>query len=246
MLCLDGIGVFPEKLPSPQNPSEEKAVKLVNLVTRRADLTRAAFRDYYESHHAPLGTQYFPFEKYVRNHLLDSDPQDVGFDCVMECWLDHQKALGLLDGPAGEIFAEDEGKFMAQRALGVEVEEILLAGSPRDLDTPQLRKETLMLGRSPVLDRGAFDEKVAAFGRELSKQSGAGLMRLVFDKVTTPDTSALGADALLTAWFKDGAGKLPQIALPKGVTLVARVTTQPHETTASQLAAAFGTHTGKK
>jgi hypothetical protein len=220
-------------------------MKLVNLVTRRADLTRAAFRDYYEKHHAPLGTQYFPFEKYVRNHLVDSSPQEVGFDCVMECWLDHQKALGLLEGPAGDIFAEDEGKFMAQRAHGVEVEEILLTGSPRDLDTPELRKETLMLRRSPELDRSAFNEKVAAWGRELARQSGAGLIRMVFDKVTTTDTSALGADALLTAWFKDGAGKLPQIAMPQGISLVARVTTQPHETTASQLAAAFGSRTSK-
>ena len=221
-------------------------MKVVNLVTRRSDLTRSQFRDYYESRHAPLGSQYFPFEKYVRNHLVESDPQDVGFDCVMECWLDHRKALELLENrEICAVFDEDEGKFMAQRAIGVEAEEILLAGTPRDLDAPDMKKQVLLLKRLPELSRSAFDEKVAAWGRDLGKQADLGLIRIVMDKVVSADTSPLHADALLTGWFKSPSGSFRNLAVPAGMKLVATVTTKPHETSAAQLAAAFGSYKKK-
>jgi hypothetical protein len=44
--------------------------KNIALLSRRAELTRAQFRDYYETRHAPLAIGYFPFTRYVRNHLL--------------------------------------------------------------------------------------------------------------------------------------------------------------------------------
>lgn len=67
--------------------------KVITLIPRKPGTTRAAFKDYYENNHAPLGTRYFPFDKYVRNHLVASHPEDLGFDVLMELWLDHGKAM---------------------------------------------------------------------------------------------------------------------------------------------------------
>ena len=46
-------------------------MKTIGLMPRRPDMSRAAFRDHYENRHAPLALGKFPFEKYVRNHVVD-------------------------------------------------------------------------------------------------------------------------------------------------------------------------------
>ncbi len=61
-------------------------MKVVTLIQRKPGTTRAAFKDYYEKNHARLGTRYFPFDKYVRNHLDSSEPADVPFDVYMEAF----------------------------------------------------------------------------------------------------------------------------------------------------------------
>ena len=55
-------------------------MKTVGLMPRRPDTTRAAFRTHYETRHAPLALGKFPFEKYIRNHIVSSDPDPIGFD----------------------------------------------------------------------------------------------------------------------------------------------------------------------
>ncbi|MDB5394746.1 MAG: ethyl tert-butyl ether degradation EthD, partial [Rhodospirillales bacterium] len=52
-------------------------MKTIVLFRRRPDLSRAAFRDYYETRHAPLAVQHVHFTKYVRNHLIA--PNDAEF-----------------------------------------------------------------------------------------------------------------------------------------------------------------------
>src|SRR5579859_7193698 len=87
-------------------------MKVITLIARKPGTSRAAFKAYYEENHAPLGTRYFPFDKYVRNHLVSSVPEDVGFDVLMESWLDRTKAMAILTGEIEGIFAEDEARFM--------------------------------------------------------------------------------------------------------------------------------------
>ena len=87
-------------------------MKVVTLIQRKPGTTRAAFKDYYEKNHAPLGSRYFPFDKYVRNHLDSSEPADAPFDVYMEAFLDRTKAMGLLTGDVLKIFDEDEARFM--------------------------------------------------------------------------------------------------------------------------------------
>ena len=209
------------------------AMKVITPIKRRPELTRAQFRDYYETRHAPLGTRYFPFEKYVRNHLIEADPADPGYDCLMECWLDRERALALLDGNVGAIFAEDEAKFMVTRGVGVDVEERIVAGPPRSVDPRGLRKEVLVLAGAPEVAR--------AWAQDLARTVGAACARLVLDEVL-PGQEAMGfpADAILTAWPAGNRPVLRGAVPPEGITVKASLLVEADETTPEELKAAFG------
>ena len=71
-------------------------MKVSCLLTRRDDITRQAFREYYESQHAPLGMRHFPFQKYLRNHVLESS-SEIDFDVIMESYFDDQVDVAAID-----------------------------------------------------------------------------------------------------------------------------------------------------
>ena len=214
-------------------------MKVITLITRRPELTRAAFRAYYENNHAPLGARYFPFQKYVRNHLTGSRPENVGFDCLMECWLDREKALASLDGKIGDIFTEDEGKFMVTRGIGVDVVERVLDGPARGVDPRGLRKLAFFLGNAGGIEREAFLDRVAEWGRALGADIGA--TRVVLDEVLPGQTPppAFTADAVLTLWLDNNQALTPRA--PAGIQIRAALSLESEETTPAELAAAFGT-----
>jgi hypothetical protein len=117
-------------------------LKIISLIRRRPDISRAQFREYYETQRALLGACYFPFRKYVRNHLLSSIPADPGFDVLLECWIDRNQLLKTLSGETERLFAEDEARFMnaPPRPGAVEVVEHLVMGPPRRTDARGQRK----------------------------------------------------------------------------------------------------------
>lgn len=216
-------------------------MKVITLITRRPDLTRAAFRDYYETRHAPLGSRYFPFEKYVRNHIVEASPADPGFDCLMECWLDRQKALASLDGSIGDIFAEDEGKFMVKRGVGVDVEERLIAGDARGVDPRGIRKEALMLSGDAGLDRNEFLSRARKWAEEIAYVAENACERLILDEVLPgQDEMGFPAEAVLTAWRADGGDVLRDAVPPSGIQIRATLLLDSQETTPAELTAAFG------
>jgi len=108
-------------------------MKSVCAFTRKPDLSRADFQDYYEMHHAPLAVAHFPFRAYVRNHVLPG--QRASFDTISEFWAnDLTRLTAVREGPAGAIMAADEARFMdrARIAPARMVSTILSAGAQTD------------------------------------------------------------------------------------------------------------------
>lgn len=174
-------------------------MKSICALARRPDLSRDDFADYYEDRHVPLALNYFPFRRYVRNHLLD-DP-DIGFDTISEFWADDLAAMtGVLDGPVGAIMSEDERRFMdqARMAPGGAEEQILSEGPPADRQG--IRTAALINWRG---DDSAARADILAWGREIA----AGQAGLSVDFVQSWRGPAFPGRAVL--WAPGPVGKPP-------------------------------------
>ncbi|WP_421937677.1 EthD domain-containing protein [Phenylobacterium sp.] len=104
-------------------------IKLVYVIVRRADMSAAAFREYWLTRHGPLvaaQAQALKLRKYVQSHPFD-DPASEAMravrgmrgpaDGVTEVWWDSledfQSVYGTPEGAeAGRILAEDEARFI--------------------------------------------------------------------------------------------------------------------------------------
>ncbi len=148
-------------------------VKTVGLMPRRTDITRAAFRTHYETRHAPLALGKFPFEKYIRNHIVASDPDPIGFDCLSEFWVgDVAEIHRIMAGPIGDIMREDERRFTDQPNIGPAVaEETHIFGPPRIVDDGIIHKEILLIRPAPGVAHDAFVDGVHGHGAGRSSQA---------------------------------------------------------------------------
>jgi uncharacterized protein (TIGR02118 family) len=101
--------------------------KLMLLVRRKAGMSRAEFRDYYESTHAPLAAGVMRrCTRYVRNFVTEepSGPQD--FDVITEFWFDVEGSYAeasqqLSDAATRELLEADEARFMDRASMRVVV-----------------------------------------------------------------------------------------------------------------------------
>lgn len=96
--------------------------KMIVLLKRKAGLSDAAFKDYYEQHHAALVKRAAPqMRKYVRNYLTPMGnavyPPDAtgSVDCVTEAWFatkeDCEAAIaGILGSTLADEIVRDEEK----------------------------------------------------------------------------------------------------------------------------------------
>jgi uncharacterized protein (TIGR02118 family) len=172
-------------------------VKTIVLFRRRPDMTRSAFRDYYETTHVPLAIQHVHFSKYVRNHVIA--PDDVPFDVMSEFWLANPVAAAALSStPAGAALSADEARFMMADRFRATAEETLVAGPPRDVDTGNLRKYALMLTLPPGVPGPDF----LAFLRNWCRRLFAGnaLTRVTIDVVRPFPGGTFPADAIVSLW----------------------------------------------
>jgi EthD domain len=97
--------------------------KLFGFVSKRADMTRAEFVDYYENHHVPLILSLAPAPAVYKRHYvyygddMNTPGSDLDFDAIIEqeftdraefaAWI-----TALTTGPAGERVAADEARFL--------------------------------------------------------------------------------------------------------------------------------------
>lgn len=103
-------------------------IKLVALVTRKAGMEAAAFRDYWLAVHAPLAAAIPGMRGYRIN--LAGDPGDLapaGYDGSAEIWFDDRAAMKAgLSSPAGRIAGEDTARFADAIAFLVTEEHVIL------------------------------------------------------------------------------------------------------------------------
>jgi len=193
-------------------------MKTICLLSRKVGTDRADFRDYYENNHAPLALGFFPFKKYIRNHLPLDVEVDIGFDTISEFWLeDVTPVLELMAGEVGKTMKADEIKFMDQSMIrSGAAEEHLLRGGRRGNDHG-LRKTALLLKRGASCDAESFAEAVKAWGSVLPVE------RVSVDFVTP--WAPWPADAVLWLW---GEADIP--AFPPGVSLWRKLLTVAAET----------------
>jgi hypothetical protein len=195
--------------------------KNIALLPRRGDLTRAQFRDYYEAKHAPLAIGYFPFTRYVRNHLADGE--ELGFDTVSEFWSDDIAQLAaLIQTQVGVLMREDEQRFMdrAQIRSGA-AEEHLLAGTQRAAESAAGTKYAWLLRRSAAMDEPAFVAGLSAWASQVVATPASRCVRVTLDMIR-PWAAAFPCDAVLWLWMSAPVAPAAG-ALPAGVTVWQRV-----------------------
>jgi hypothetical protein len=209
------------------------------LLTRRPGSSREEFRRYYEEHHALLGMKHFAFEKYIRNHLVWAS-QDVDFDCISEFWQDTPAALAIMSSPIGEIFREDERRFMDRskiRPCGAT--ETLLTGPPRVVDPTPTLKRIVLVAAHPAVEANAFIEETAAWARGLLA-TGYGANRIMLDMTTSfPGTEAFPYAAIVSIWPTSGSENHAIGSGPPSAGRVVEVLAESHESPPSQLAALY-------
>jgi uncharacterized protein (TIGR02118 family) len=207
-------------------------MKTVGLMPKRPDITRAAFREHYETRHASLALPLFPFKKYVRNHVVASDPDPVGFDCLSEFWVDDVAEVHrLMASEVGDTMREDERRFTDQPNIGPAVaEETLIAGPPRGVE-PSANKEILLLSRAAGVSKTAFLAIVTGWGRALAAGSDGLVTRVTFDAVTPFDGVRFPAFAgILHGWVDGPGGVIYDAAPPDDIEIYARIRTESIET----------------
>jgi hypothetical protein len=184
---------------------------------RHPEISRAAFRAHYEDRHVPLALAYFPFAKYVRNHVYRS--------CLSEFWVDDVGEIhALMVSGIGDIMREDERRFTDQPRIGPAIaEEIYIAGPVRGVEEGPVAKEALLLTRSPPLTGPEFLATLQSWAMSLASPD-RGLLRITLDIVTPFENRDFPrCDAILYGWIAEHTGVLFDAVPPDGVGIHARL-----------------------
>lgn len=215
--------------------------KTVALISRRADLTRPAFREYYETNHAFLGMRHFAFRKYLRNHVVDTAGAGPGFDVFSEFWNESiANAYATLASPIGDLMREDERRFMDQsKQRAARSTERLVAGPPRGIDPTPTRKQILVLTNDGDADRAAFFDMAARWGAALAAAAPGETHRITLDAITPFENAPFPCDAILSVWLAHARHGVTYGTPPAGITLLAVATVESCETTPEVLAANY-------
>jgi hypothetical protein len=216
-------------------------MKNVILVNRLEGMSRDAYREHYEKVHAPLGAKYFHFHKYVRSHVVESETDDVEFDCYGEFWpaASAEQTAEVLKGPVAQIMIDDRALFMSTRRTGGNVEEVLLAGAPRGIDPPRARREILLLRRRAAASRDDYDAALREIAEKLVVARRA--KRVILDRPVAggPGLGNIQADGILQIWPTGTEPVLRGLSHPTFESF-GWVAAESYETPPEQLHASFG------
>lgn len=117
--------ILPNPDPSGDARNGSEMIKTLSLIKRRPDLDRAAFRNHYETRHAPLALPLLDgLERYVRYHIEEAlyggVAGEVGFDVISAFWYRDRAATDAifekLRTEQGAAVLEDELRFMDKPA----------------------------------------------------------------------------------------------------------------------------------
>lgn len=189
------------------------AVKFVMLIWRKPGLTHEAFRDYYETRHAPLGARLLPpAADYRRNFPLDGASAPLGgFDVVTEVWhtgqlaFERQIAARQLS-PAREQLDTDETAFMnRERKVFITLDERRFGVLDAHEGAPAVRAKLLRFVRAPAgmsreTFRMALDAAVRARAPDTGELRG---YRCNFVTGVSP-AAAIAVDAIEELWLEGG------------------------------------------
>lgn len=166
-------------------------MRAVSLVTRRADLDRAGFRDYYETTHCWLAMQHFPFLGYTRNHLLDHPELD--FDCISEFAASAEMAgVDIMNSRSRQLVAADELQFMDPNRIRVAAVRPHQLIEPASSAAQPLRAQVLMIEH----DQQALLQTLTGLAPQLAAAHPA-LHGLRLDLLDNDPTCPLPCNALL-------------------------------------------------
>jgi hypothetical protein len=204
-------------------------LKVITLIKRRADLSRAEFRRHYEGVHAPLALRHIDqFRKYVRNHVTaEVVGGPAGFDCLTELWYADQSAqqrvLSYLQSAAAEPIRRDELSFMAkQENVFFPVEEQLVYESGAGQSMP-VEKMVVLAARSPEHPLEAFRQRYEATLAAWCDGRPAPL-RCVQNVVLRTEAAAAPWDVITMLWYPAGsAGPAPAVPRDLGDARTVRV-----------------------
>ncbi|BDX20184.1 EthD domain-containing protein [Halopseudomonas aestusnigri] len=212
-------------------------MKAISLLTRRADLSRDAFRRYYEEIHSPLAIAHFPYRQYTRNHLVD-EVGGLDFDCISEFQM--QRGFDIrqaMQSRSRALMRDDERKFMRPERIRVAMSEesVMVEGAKTDDALSQLRYALLFsrAGRSQT----EFRREVEAWARSLSRDI-RGLRRMSLDLLSPVVGSDFPFDALLWLQLDQHPERPPGLTGP-APGLLAAVQVHTHSSSAQQLKQGF-------
>lgn len=176
-------------------------IKIISLIVRKSELSRAQFAEHYEQIHVPLALQSLDdFRGYTRNHLgelIVGAP--ASFDCASEFWYADQLAIErtmkFMASAESQPLRDDELSFMDKpRNTFFPVAETLIVGDPTTFGEAGAYKFMAFLDFT-------FDGEIDDFARRIETQiqGMTGLLRCVQNR--SLGRAVFGCIAEF--WFRD-------------------------------------------
>ncbi len=217
-------------------------IKILSFKTRRSDLSFAAFRSHYEERHVPLGLshiEHFRWRKYVRNYVVGpalDGVEGVDFDCMTEFWVadreDQKRTALFVESAEFSALDQDDRRFLdVTRRLSFEVDEELLFGSRRDVDSIATDRLAIFIERPGPVSAEDFARGVSEFARALVAEREGEAARIGLDLPRPESTQAGGSQAIVSVWAGSNRGRRekgwPAIEFPVRAVRLASVETKP-------------------